>query len=77
MVVYSIGSRESLQTSAKWYASVRGTFSSSSPPFGVLVGNKSDFRDGTANSRAEVTESEGRQLANELNLQFFETSAVS
>ncbi len=45
-------------------------------PIGVLVGNKSDLRDGTIDSRAEVMSSDAKNLSAGLGLQFFETSAV-
>jgi hypothetical protein len=45
---------------------------------GVLVGNKSDFReDGGLDSRAEVSMEEGQGAARELGVKYFETSAVS
>lgn len=44
---------------------------------GVLVGNKSDFReDGGLDSRAEVSIEEGQGAARELGIKYFETSAV-
>ena len=40
------------QACQRWYEAVRKTFSGQgSPPIGVLVGNKKDFRDGSADSR--------------------------
>ena len=44
---------------------------------GALVGNKSEFRDGSIDSRAEVNFGEGKELADSLGMQYFETSAVS
>lgn len=44
---------------------------------GVLVGNKSDFReDSGLDSRAEVSVEEGQGAARELGVKYFETSAV-
>jgi hypothetical protein len=44
---------------------------------GVLVGNKCEYRDGTADSRAEVTREEGASAASDMCLlKYFETSAV-
>lgn len=43
---------------------------------GVLVGNKCELRDGTTESRAEVTKDEAAHAASELGLAYFETSAV-
>ncbi len=45
---------------------------------GVLVGNKCEYRDGSADSRAEVTKEEGFSAAADMCLlKYFETSAVS
>jgi hypothetical protein len=44
---------------------------------GCLVGNKVDYRDGTPDSRAEVVFDDANQMASELGLTYFETSAVS
>ena len=46
-------------------------------PIGVLVGNKTDLRDGTVDSRAEVTNTEAKNLAAGLGLRYYESSAVS
>lgn len=43
---------------------------------GVLVGNKSDQRDGTIDSRSEVTPEAAEAFAKQLNLPYFEASAV-
>lgn len=58
-------------------SAVKATLNNGVNPIGVLVGNKSDLRDGTIDSRAEVPSSEAKNLAAGLGLQFFETSAVS
>ena len=94
MVVYSIASRESLQSTSKWISckrlsvsyvvvlitllltAARGAIQSSATPISVLVGNKSDLRDGTIDSRAEVTITEGKAFAGQIGCQFFEASAV-
>jgi hypothetical protein len=54
----------------------RGVLSSSSAPISVLVGNKTDLRDGTLDSRGEVTLTEGKSFASGSGCQFFEASAV-
>ena len=41
------------------------------------MGNKSDFRDGSIDSRAEVSKDEGQRMAADLGLTYFEVSAVS
>ncbi len=41
-----------------------------------LVGNKSELRDGTIDSRAEVSIDDATNFAAELGLTYFETSAV-
>ena len=77
MIVYSIGNRESLQSSAKWMTSARASLSGGSSPIAVLVGNKTDLRDGTIDSRAEVTFTEGKTFAGNIGCQYFETSAAN
>lgn len=42
----------------------------------VLVGNKADYRDGSADSRAEVVKEDAQRCAKELNAKYFEVSAV-
>ncbi len=44
---------------------------------GALVGNKAEYRDGSVDSRVEVSLEEARQMSLSLNLPYFETSAVS
>ena len=43
---------------------------------GTLVGNKCDNRDGALDTRAEVTAEDGEAYAKQLQLAYFETSAV-
>jgi len=76
MVVSSISSRESLQSASKWLSSVKSVLSPSSTPITVLVCNKNDLRDGTIDSRAEITSSDGKSIASGLGAAFFETSAA-
>lgn len=59
------------------FTAAKGAISSATAPISVLVGNKSDLRDGTIDSRAEVTYTEGKEFAQSIGCQFFETSAVS
>jgi hypothetical protein len=44
--------------------------------FGALVGNKSEFRDGSSDTRAEVSSEDAKKVAGELFLNYFEASAV-
>lgn len=93
MLVYSASSRESLQSTSKWLSAVKAALPSGSSTISLLVGNKLDLRDGTLDSRAEVsaplpllmplddpgqvTSYEGSQFAAGLGLKHFETSAAS
>jgi len=77
MIGYSVSSRESLQSCGKWLTSVKAALSKGPTPIGVLVGCKSDLRDGTLDSRAEVSQQEGRNMASSLGMGFFETSAAT
>jgi hypothetical protein len=44
---------------------------------GALVGNKAEYRDGTIDSRAEVSTEEATAMAGSMGVPYFETSAVS
>lgn len=56
MLAYSVSSKESLQSVNKWYAAVKASLSAHyKNPIGVVVGCKSDVRDGSVDSRAEVS----------------------
>jgi hypothetical protein len=60
------------------FTGVRAIRPSGQRMIGVLVGNKSDFReDGALDSRAEVSLQEGQGAATEMGLKYFESSAVS
>jgi intraflagellar transport protein 27 len=79
MVVYDVSSTESFQSCGKWLRQAMQTARSgrtSGPRMvGCIVANKCEYRDGTVDSRAVVTEDEGRALATEMGLSYFETSA--
>jgi transport family protein 27 len=75
---YSIASKESFQSVNKWYTAMKASLTGANQnPIGVLVGCKSDLRDGTVDSRGEVSTMEGQALASSLGMGFFETSAAS
>jgi GTPase SAR1 family protein len=76
MVAYSIGSKDSLQSAGKWLTAVRAALPNAANPIGLLVGCKSDLRDGTVDSRAEVSTTDGQNMASSHGLSFFETSSV-
>ncbi len=77
MLVYSVASRESLQSTSKWMSAVKAALPSGAAPITVLVGNKSDMRDGSLDSRAEVATYEAQSFAQGLGLRHFDTSAAS
>jgi len=77
MAVFDISKKESLQSCVKWASSVRSARQGGSPILGVLVGNKCEFRDGSIDTRAEVTKDDAQRLASELGMQYFECSAAS
>jgi len=75
MIVYDIGNMESLQNAVKWIQDAR---KSRQGLDGVLVGNKSDFREGGGpDSRAEVVREDAKRLAEAHKLDYFETSAAT
>lgn len=56
---------------------MKSALSPGASPITVLVANKNDLRDGTIDSRAEYTSSDGKSFASSLGTVFFESSAVS
>lgn len=52
--MYDISNRESFQSCVKWHSSVRNACAMNESMLGVLVGGKSDMRDGPPPTRAEV-----------------------
>lgn len=77
MCMYSISNRETLQSCAKWISGVKSMQNSGAAIIGAFVGNKSEFRDGSIDSRAEVSEAEAKVLADSLGMAYFETSAAN
>eukprot|EP00520_Triparma_pacifica_P007727 CAMPEP_0118640314 /NCGR_PEP_ID=MMETSP0785-20121206/4689_1 /TAXON_ID=91992 /ORGANISM="Bolidomonas pacifica, Strain CCMP 1866" /LENGTH=231 /DNA_ID=CAMNT_0006531697 /DNA_START=9 /DNA_END=700 /DNA_ORIENTATION=- len=79
MAVYDVSSRESFQSVQKWLQAVRSSRPSTGggPLPGVLVANKIDLREGGINSRAVVDSQEGLNLAQQIGLEYFETSALT
>lgn len=61
-----------------FFIAVKAALPANAAPIGVMVGCKADLRDGSVlDSRAEVTQQEGRNLASALGLNYFETSAAT
>ncbi len=77
MVVYDISNIKSHRQCSKWQTNVKAANSASL--VGALVANKCDFRaEQGLESRAQVTEEEGRKLAASLdNIAYFESSAAT
>ena len=68
IVIYDISNKYSFNQIRKWLEQIELY----SPPEArkILIGNKND-----KNSEREISEEEGKNLANEFNMNFFETSA--
>merc|ERR1719198_886111 len=77
MIVYDITSQESLQSCSKWLQQIQASKNGGPKFIGVLVGNKSDHRDGAIDTRAEVIEVDAMNFGKQLDLQYFETSAAT
>eukprot|EP01039_Chlorochromonas_danica_P002776 gene2776-3030_t len=77
VLVYSVASRESLQSTSKWFATVKAALPSNSNPISIIVGNKTDLRDGTLDSRAEVATYEASSFAANMALNHFDVSAAN
>lgn len=67
-VIYDITSRETFEHVREWISDVHETVETDI--ISVLIGNKCDLAD-----RRQVSYDAGKTLAEELNMQFFETSA--
>ena len=66
IIIYDISNRHSFEKIINWIKEIE--FKCSSNARKILVGNKSDL------SEREVTEEEGKLLADKFNMHFFETS---
>ena len=77
MIVYDITSQESLQSCSKWLQQIQASKNGGPKFIGVLVGNKCDHRDGAIDTRAEVIHEDAANFGKQLDLQYFETSAVT
>ncbi len=76
-LVFDLGNRESFTSLAKWFRRAQENISSSrssSSLLGVIIGNKSDFREPEQN-RAEITTTEAKAFADSLGMPYFEVSA--
>ena len=69
LLVYSINDRKSFENIENWMRQI--TSNTQSEPVIVLVGNKADLADRV------IQTSEGERIAQQYNIQFFETSAKS
>jgi len=70
IVVYDITSRDSFNNVKEWINECKN--SASKTITFILIGNKSDLEE-----KREITQDEGRELAESFGIQFFETSAKS
>ena len=68
ILVYDITNKNSFKSITKWNQQIQEKIKDNIPK--VLVGNKCDLSD-----RRDVTEEEGRELAQKFNMPFFEVSA--
>ncbi|MFO8020163.1 MAG: GTP-binding protein [Promethearchaeia archaeon] len=70
-LVFDLTNRESFKNIRKWYEDVKANLSNEEEIVGYVLGNKLDLTD-----QREVDKTEAIQLANRLNLNYFETSAL-
>lgn len=68
LLVYDVTDERTFNNIPKWHRTIRENASAGVSR--ILIGNKTDEAD-----RREVTEERGRELADELGMQFMETSA--
>lgn len=69
ILVYDVTRGHTLEACRVWYERLRETLGRDLP--GVLVANKVDLRE-----RLVITRPQGQQMAGNLNMQYFETSAA-
>ena len=70
--VYDITRPDTYKSIKEWFSGLMGCIPSEKKTFGYLIGNKNDLKD-----EGRITFDEGRNLADQLNLQFIETSALT
>ena len=71
-LVYDVSNRDSFLALGQWLNEIKATRRGSNMP-GVLVANKCDLQ---SSGRQAIDSDEGRQFAQQHDLQFFETSAM-
>ncbi len=72
-LVFDLGNRESFTSLAKWLRRAQENISQN-PLLGVIIGNKSDFREPEQN-RAEITTNEAKAFADSVRMPYYEVSA--
>ncbi|MGV9172478.1 MAG: Rab family GTPase [Promethearchaeia archaeon] len=70
-LVFDLTNRKSFENIRKWFEDVKKNTQDSEEIIGYILGNKLDLK-----SQREVSREEALQLANKLNLDYFETSAL-
>ena len=71
-LIYDITNKESFGHCKYWLEKVKDMFSSDKKMIGCLIGNKIDL-----DNRRMITQASAKQLADSMNLKYFECSAVS
>jgi len=72
MLVFDLAKLESYENVSKWHEDLTNHIEDSNNPMGFLIGNKNDLKE-----KRKVKTEEARNLAEELNLEYVETSALT
>ena len=72
LIIYDLTRSETLDDVRNWHLDIKKTLGYSGTSIGLLCGNKNDLT-----HMRKVSTEDAQALANELNLQYFETSALT
>jgi Ras-related protein Rab-8A len=70
LIVFDLTNRKTFDSVRRWFAEAEKNASSGYGPIACLISTRSDLTD-----KREVSDYEARELARELNIRYFETSA--
>jgi len=72
LLVFDLTTQESLDNISKWYQDLMNNADNTETLIGSILGNKNDLTD-----KIVIRKEDAEKLANELNLEYFETSALT
>ncbi len=72
LLVFDLTNKDSFKNINKWYEDIQKNFKNKKELIGFLIGNKNDL-----NEKRLIEQNNALELAEKLNLQYFETSALT